>query len=64
MLNELNACEMNDKVQELLYMLSEQSDYMIAAVLTVSLIRHLDTIKNGKISEHVIEYLKVALKLQ
>ena len=58
---ELEEQTGTDKVTELLYMLDEEGNEFVAAVLSVSLVKFLASVNDSKITENVIGYLNQAL---
>jgi hypothetical protein len=58
---ELEGQRITDKVNELLYMLDEGGNEFVAAVLSASLVKFLESINDAKITEHVVGYLAEAL---
>jgi len=58
---QLTEQKINDRVQELLYLLDEMSNELAAATLAVGLVSFLGSINDARISQHVISYLNTSL---
>jgi len=55
--DELTAAKINDKVQELIYMLDLIDPIFATSVLTTALVHFLETQKDPAVSKSVVDYL-------
>jgi hypothetical protein len=60
---ELNTAKINDKVQELIYMLDLVDPVFATAVLTTALVHFLERQKDVALSKSVVDYLTDFLPL-